>query len=150
MIKENYIGREDVEMIKEKLKQGIRYIPIFVLLLVVLFNFFPNLIQGALEKGKDGYTLKSFVFLSNQITCAVGSTKYPIPVEAEALSVKSISTNTGKIWVGDATTATSSAGYELSPGESISFGGQGLYIASNSVYVAADTGGDKICWARLN
>jgi hypothetical protein len=107
-------------------------------------------VQGATDKVKDRRTVTSYGFTTGQVTCTVATTKYPIPVEAEVISVKALSTNTGLIYVGDSTTASAAAGYELSRGESIDIGSKGTYFAGSIIYVTAVTGGDKVCWARLN
>ena len=98
---------------------------------------------------KDRRTLTSFSFHTGQVTCASAGTKYSIPDEAEALSIKALSTNTGLIYVGNSTTATSSAGYELKASESIDLGGQGFYIAGGTVQITCSQNGDKVSWARL-
>jgi hypothetical protein len=99
---------------------------------------------------KDNRTLSSYTFTSGQVTCTVAGTKYPIPVEAESIAVRAMSANAGKVYLGDSTTATSSAGHELAAGESITLGGSGFYIGANTIYVTSAQNNDKISWCIVN
>ena len=115
----------------------------FLILGLIVFSAYSSSIIS-----KDNRTLVSFSLDHGQINCATPGTTYPIPVEAEAISVRALSGNTGKIYVGGST-VSSSNGYELSASESIDLGGQGFYIAPNTIYVTCGTGNDKISWIRL-
>jgi hypothetical protein len=119
------------------------------ILIVIGLTLSAILLMGITFKVKDDRSLTSFAFQTGQVTCSTAGTAYPIPVEAEGLSIKALSTNTGKIYVGNATTATSSAGYELTAGQSTSVGGEGFYVAANTIYVTSSVNGEKVCWARL-
>jgi hypothetical protein len=120
-----------------------------ILIVIAAIMLIATLLFGASEKMKDNRMLTSFGFATGQVTCTTHGTKYPIPIEAEALAVRALNTNSGTIYVGNSTTATSSAGYELAPGEAIVMGGTGFYMDANTVQVTSAEDGDKVCYMRL-
>jgi len=120
-----------------------------IIVAIAAIMLIATLLFGASEKMKDGRILTSFGFSTGQVTCTTATTKYPIPIEAEAIAIRALSTNTGNIYVGNSTTASSSLGYEIAPGEAIMVGGSGFYMAANTLQVTSASDGDKVCYMRL-
>lgn len=73
---------------------------------------------------------------------ALGTQAVPCPIV-----VKALSTNTGLIYLGDGTTATSAAGFQLAAGESVVF--ERVYSLAN-VYIDAAVNGEGVTWLILD
>lgn len=78
-----------------------------------------------------------------EVVLAAAGTRANGPVRVRALS-----TNTGKMYVGNAGdgTVASTTGYELSAGEDVTF----VYVGDlSSIMVDSSVNGEKVCWAIL-
>lgn len=79
----------------------------------------------------------------NQVTLTLASTIYQMPSQTiEGVTIKALSTNVGKIYVGGSDVSASN-GFELGAGEAIFIQ---LNDDMNGIYVIGAEAGDKVCY----
>ena len=102
---------------------------------------------GAEQVRKDNRILTRNTFTTGRKTVTTAGVPVAIDVEFESISIKALSGNSGKIYIGEDSDVDATNSYELDPGDAIEVTN---CMAPNGIYVDAATNGDGICYARLN
>jgi|SRR6185295_6893839 len=104
--------------------------------------------QGALSSTTDSVATSTVLVapVTNQQTSNTSRVQLSASstVPKSGIIVKALSTNTASVFVGDST-VTTALGYELTPGESVSFAPTNL----TTLYVIGSNNTDKVCWNVL-